>query len=141
MFGIEGGAWVGFLVGAVFIAAGLFLAIRTVRINGKCTVPAVARVVRIDEEWSSSADGAGSWSYFPVFQFTTESGRVIEARAAIGRGKSPYRIGQSVELRYDPDKPEQIAVKKDIIVMFVFGLVFAAIGAGVLILMKVQGYW
>ena len=142
MFEIQGGAWVGFFVGGLFIAVGLFLAIRTIFVNIKCTESVTARVSEIREEWSQSSDeSGGSWVYFPVFQFTAQNGRIVEAKASVGRGRCPYQVGQAVELPYDPEKPERIAVRKDVVTAIVIGFAFAAIGAGILILMKIRGYW
>ena len=142
MIRVEGGAWLGFLVGGVFIAAGLALVILTIIRNGKCTEAATAHVVRIQEEWErGGSDSAGSVVYYPIFQFTARNGAIVEARATVGRGWNRYRIGQEVALRYNPDKPEQIAVKKDIILAIAGGALFAVIGAGVLVLMKVRGFW
>lgn len=139
MLNLPGGPWLAYLIGGLFIAAGLFLAISTIYRNGKCTEPATAHVCRIVEERSYDSETGGySVAYYPVFQFFAKDGTLVEAKATVGRGSVKCQVNDTVELRYNPDKPEQIAVSKDIRIAVIGGFVFAAIGVGVLLLMALK---
>lgn len=140
MFHIEGGIWIAYLVGGLFVVLGLVLAVATIYRNGKCTAAASAHVSRYAEEVHyDSETGAPSVAYYPVFQFFAADGTLVEARGTVGRGKRTYAVNDTVELRYNPDKPEQIAVKKDIRMAVIGGFLFAAIGAALLVYAVLHG--
>ena len=94
---------------------------------------------RIAEETSYDSETGGySVVYYPIFQFFAKDGTLVEAKATVGRGRVKFQVNDTVELRYNPDKPEQIAVNKDIRTAVIGGFVFAAIGVGVLFLMTLK---
>ncbi|MDA0183189.1 DUF3592 domain-containing protein [Solirubrobacter phytolaccae] len=80
---------------------------------------------------------SGSRAY-PVIQFQTPDGRVLEVEGQLGSSPPMYRDGAAVRVLYDPKNPEHARIDRAafgigrIIFLMLFGLVFAAVGTWLL---------
>lgn len=70
--------------------------------------PARARVVDIRERSRVRAQQLPT--YFPVVVFDLPDGGVVESEVLFGARPSPARVGETVEVRYDPDDPRRVAL-------------------------------
>jgi len=75
-------------------------------------------------------------SYTPQIQFTSPSGRLITFYSAVGSNRKPYRVGDSVNVIYPPNRPDEAALKSftnlcllPTFALF-FGVVFTTLGLG-----------
>ncbi len=90
---------VGFALGAV-------LALRQARVSTerlRRARPARGVVTHVEHNVSLQA--------FPTVQFSTDEGRVVQARPQSSSNAVRFDQGQSVGLRYDPDEPEWIVIE------------------------------
>jgi hypothetical protein len=72
-----------------------------------------ARARRAEGLVVGSAGHAGFHSgmlKFPVVEFETESGRLVEFQSSVGSNPPMYRVGQRVSVLYDPDDPKQASI-------------------------------
>lgn len=72
----------------------------------------------------------------PVLRFETQSGEAVEFTANLSMRPAAYRVGEQVELRYDPANPRQAVINRPLylwfyVLLFVFFGLFL-IGLGLL---------
>jgi hypothetical protein len=104
------------IVLAAFFCVGVTLLIAAVWVHEE-TAGFVARsrhgtgtVTELSEGRSISRDGASRAVYYPVVQFRTEAGAVIEFRSNFGSNPPSHRKGESVPVRYDPANPQEARI-------------------------------
>jgi hypothetical protein len=123
-------------VGFILTAIAVFILIRTRSFINKSrqTQGTITEMV-----YSSDSDGGG---YIPVFRFRTLEGQEIEARGDLGTNPPQFKVGQTVEVLYDPENPGKARIKKWYNLYFVptllgfLGVVFSCIGVGAVIAMS-----
>lgn len=80
------------------------------------------------------SDATGS-RYDPVFQFTTADGRTMEVEDSLGSNPPQFRVGQSINVLYDPNNPGRARINKWMNLYFApfllssIGLCFACSGS------------
>jgi len=95
-------------------------------------------VIAMDRSRSSSGSGSSS-TYRPVVEFTTATGKRIEFTGGVGSNPPSHRVGETVTVLYHPADPYSARIKSFIqlwfgfLIMFFLGLVFGAIGFGMII--------
>ena len=72
------------------------------------SLPAQARVVDLRER--SRVRSQQLPSYFPVVTFDLPDGGVVESEVLYGARPAPARVGETVEVRYDPEDPRRVAL-------------------------------
>lgn len=118
---------VGMLVGSFFIFSNTsrFIA-GALETEGK--------VIALDRSRSSSSSGSSSTTYRPVVEFTSGTGKRFEFTSSVGTSPPSHRVGESVTVLYNPADPYSARIKSftqlwfGFIIVFMLGLVFAAIG-------------
>ena len=69
-----------------------------------------AMVVELDS--SVSGSGSDSTTYWhPVVEFTTHNGEAVRARTMNGSTPAPARVGQRVQVRYLPERPDRVLLE------------------------------
>jgi hypothetical protein len=122
--------FVGFVLGAL----ALFFLIRTRAFIGRSreTKATVTQMV-----FSSDSDGGGGYS--PVYRFRTLEGQEIEAGENLRTNPPQFKVGQTIDVLYDPDNPQKARIKKWFNLYFLpallgfLGLLFGGIGIAVMI--------
>jgi hypothetical protein len=112
------------VVGVVVIVCG----IRKVRYGRHLQAVGVrTRGVVVDLRWSNHVA-------YPVVRFTTADGREVEMRGETGRDPPARRVGDVVEVLYDPADPERARIAGWThsggfvgTLLILFGLVFVAL--------------
>jgi len=78
-------------------------------LRGACL--AQARVVDMRER-SRARSSDQLPTYFPVVAFDLPDGGVVESEVLFGARPAPARLGDTVEVRYDPDDPRRVALAR-----------------------------
>ena len=134
-----------FVVGVVFVAFTVFMAVDTSRLKRVCTEDTTARVVDIYTKESYDDDGYVKQTYYPVFEYTA-AGEVLEETYRVGTNPCAYYVGQVVPLKYNPDNLYEFVVvgeKTSTLIMVIFGgigTLFTIIGIVFLITLRSQRF-
>ena len=120
----------GLLIGGGILALTLAFFI-TDRI--KCKIPVEAVVLRFDESTAQSKKSKEPVKvYTPVYGYTY-SGRQIESRTGSYSAKPAHEIGETVQIRINPDNPthliDRVAPDSGMVILWVTTAIVAAIGA------------
>ena len=123
------------LVGIVIVLLG-FLSIRKgSQKKNRCTASASAVIVEVQAE----KDEAGSenthkkYTYTPIYEFVVNGNTIRKNGGIYSHNKREFNVGDTVEVKYNPDKPEEFLVngksggKSFGIALMLFGLVIVAI--------------
>jgi hypothetical protein len=122
------------LIGGLLFAIGLFLFIRTRIFLGK------AQEVQgkvIEMVYSHSSEGGGGYS--PVYQFRAISGQMITVRDSLSSSPPMFEVGQTIDVLYDPENPQNARIKRFWNLYFVsillcgMGLIFGGVGIVLLV--------
>ncbi len=107
--------WQPFLVlmAAGFIGGGIYMA---QDMEGLLAVAerTEGHVVRVESVYNASAEGS-SYTYYPVIEYADFTGRVSTFRSKVGSNPPTKKIGDSVTVMYDPDRPGQAQVDRGIL--------------------------
>ncbi len=99
-------------MGVIFGAVAIIIKFITIRKNEKCSCMVVGVVSGMRNDYMEeiiSSKGPRYRSYFALFKYVVK-GKEYEVRSNIGTRKPSLRVGQSVEIWYNPDNPESIIV-------------------------------
>jgi hypothetical protein len=96
-------------VGISLLFAAALVYEQTARFVGRSRT-ATGTVMELSQERSSSREGTSRTVYYPVVQFNTEGGAVIEFRSNFGSNPPSHRKGESVPVRYDPAEPQEARI-------------------------------
>lgn len=102
---IIGGLCLGF-VAFIMVTLALFFLFRTRSFISKSrqTRGTVTQMV-----YESGTEGGG---YLPIFRFRTLDGQEIEAKSNLATNPPQFKVGQVIDVLYDPDNPSQARIKK-----------------------------
>jgi len=123
--------WVYLVIGIGLFGGGIYSFLSTRDFIGEA---ATTGGVVIDLERAQDADGNDS--YYPRVQFET-NGRSYQFRGQVGSGRGTFKVGEPVEILYDPADPYHARINSFIQLWFFpmflggMGVVFTAIGAAV----------
>ncbi|MBQ9279741.1 MAG: DUF3592 domain-containing protein [Clostridia bacterium] len=121
---------VSIIVGAVFLALGIFMLNQSNALKERCTEEASGTVVQMVEEISSDPDST-DYTYYPVVEYQAGD-QTVSKKSSIGSNPSPYQVGDKVEVLYNPDEVEEfIIVGED--TGKIFQIIFIVIGAVILV--------
>jgi hypothetical protein len=67
---------------------------------------AMGTVTHLATKSGSGRHGTRSTSYVPVIHYQAQDGRDFNCTGKIGRNPPSYKVGQQVELYYDPQDPQ-----------------------------------
>ena len=113
------------IIALLFLAAGGYLLVTDLKKRKKCSVSSTATLVEV-----KSSVRKGRRNYRPVYEFIA-SGRHIRGDGDVlsSRSRKKFQIGDSVEILYNPDNPEEFRVqgKIGVLVCAVILLVFGGI--------------
>lgn len=116
------------LVGIIFAAAGIVVMIQGDSLNKRCTEEAIGTVVEIICETSySDTENQYSDTYYPVIEYQVGD-RTISQKSRSGENPPKYKVGQQVEIYYNPNNVEEYIIKGDS-TPTVLGIGFIVLGA------------
>ena len=124
------------LFGVIAIGVGIFLLISGKNKAKRCTSGAVGTVVEIIEEKEENTDteedgaivyDSYTYTYYPVIEYKVGD-KTVSKRSEIGYGsKDKYKVGDKIDILYDPNKPEDYIIKNDKS-SNIIGIVFIVVG-------------
>ena len=98
-----------YIVGAVFIVAGVIVIIKGKILEKKCTLSVSGRISEVINKGSSRFP-----ILYPIFEFEAEDGTKVKEKCGYTTRKaSDCRIGQSLMLMYNPENPEEFFVRDE----------------------------
>jgi hypothetical protein len=114
--------------GGIFAAVGIWGVKTGRRLMRNCIMPTVGVVNKIYKHRTGGKHP--STTYYPVLTYNI-SDDVFTKKSPIGSSSPRYKIGEEVEVRYNPYKPEEFYIKKDglKIGFFAFFITFGVIVA------------
>ena len=121
------------LVGVLFLAVGIFMLAQGNDLAKRCTAETMGTVINLEKEESTDSDGYISYTYYPIFEYQVGE-KTISQKGRMGSSNPKYHINDTVELLYDPDKPEDFVIKGDKssnlmgIIFIVAGVALVAVG-------------
>jgi len=120
-------------VGIFMIALGAFFWYRTKNFVGKAQE---TKGTVTELRYDSDSEGGG---YYSVFQFKTMNGQEIEKVSNIRTNPPQHKVGQVIDILYDPANPNDARIKKTTNLYFVpfllggMGIIFVCTGIVVVI--------
>ena len=100
------------LVSIVCFGMGIFILVSYANAQKTQTAQATATVVRVDSQLETDSDGYDTRMYYPVVEYTVNGQSYEERLPDSGTSNSTtYKEGQTIEIQYNPDKPEKLSKK------------------------------
>lgn len=125
------------LIGILSIAVGAFLLIRGNDMAKRCTTGTTGTVVEIIEEKEENREAEDSGAtvydtyictYYPVIEYKAGD-KTISQKYYTGYGnENKYKVGDKVDILYDPNKTEDYLIKGDEKTSSIIGIVFIVVG-------------
>lgn len=109
-FPLFSGIWC--LVGVIFGLIGGFMLYHRRQKERTCTMYTSATVTDVVRRRHHSTNGYRSTYFHPVFSYYV-GGQEIVTESHFGSSKPKFTVGQTVELFYDPDRPERYYVPEE----------------------------
>lgn len=114
------------VLGIVFLAIGLVMNHVLQRRRTRASAVTTATVVEIIKRRNRS-NGCSSTSYCPVYEYYA-NGVTHRACSRVGSTPCAFRVGEQMELHFDPDNPAKIYIEKEARLMRLIIVIFCAIG-------------
>ena len=78
------------------------------------TAETTATIIRIDSQIQTDSDGFDTRWYYPVVKYNV-NGKEYEARLSNSgtTNSTEYKVEDTVEIKYNPEKPEELSKKGD----------------------------
>lgn len=90
---------------------------------------ATGQVVALEYRRSRDThDGSTSYLYYPVVEFALADGQQIRFESQVGSSWPRFRVGQAVEVLYDPRNPQKAQINR-FWELWLFPVVFGGLGA------------
>lgn len=124
-------------IGLIFLFVSILVSLVHRKKEKNCTAHTVATVINVIKKLNTTSH-SHSHSYYPVFQYTTASGQSVCKQYNFGTNPPKYKVGQNVEICYDPQKCNVFYVSNDKISK-TFALIFGLIGAGMIAIAVIVG--
>lgn len=101
--------YISYIVGAVFFLGGIALLVKQVLNRKNNTASASAQVIGYEEKEQTdhtSDTVTTTVIYYPIVRYYA-AGRYYEQKGSTGSGNKKYSLGENVNIKYNPDAPEQ----------------------------------
>ena len=100
------------LAGIACIVIGIFILISHFKAQKTQTAETTATIIRVDSEVETDTDGLDTRNYYPVIEYTVNNQRYETRLPDSGTtDSSAYKEGEKVEIKYNPEKPNEISKK------------------------------
>ena len=100
------------VIGIACVFIGIFILVSHFKAQKTQTAETTATIVRIDSEVETDTDGFETRWYYPVVEYAVEEERYETRLPNAGTTDSTeYKEGETVELQYNPNNPNEISKK------------------------------
>jgi hypothetical protein len=103
----------------IFLAIGVRGIIKRRGLMERCSAEVTGKVDSFERKESSSSDDDDdddtrsiNYTYYPVFSYQV-AGKQFVKRSNVGTGHPRFDVGQSVEVSYNPDNPDEYLILDD----------------------------
>jgi ribosomal protein L21E len=83
-----------------------------IRKKKRCTEPGVAKIVDIKRSEDTDDKGNKSYKYRPVLEFNVGTQTIRKAAGVSSNKSKAYRVGDMVNIKFNPLKPKEFMTKK-----------------------------
>lgn len=119
-------------IGIIFTCAGILVAILEIKKQLICTELTTGKVVDISREVRDNTDTGREIVLYPIYEYVVE-GNTITAK--YDRSVNGAFIGQTVDIHYNPDKPNEFYTGKlGNIIQIIGGIIFVVAGITVMLM-------
>lgn len=116
------------LIGAGFIGVGALMMALGIRKNKRCSSRIVGRITGVHEDMETDDEGYHSYSYTPEYEYEV-NGKVYHGSGGRAYAKrKKIQIGGSIDIYYNPDKPDEHYTKGSGNTMQVLGIAVMFLG-------------
>lgn len=91
------------ILGVIFIAVGTYHGCKFRGLTRRCKTAAVGTLLGFQEKKMKSGT-----LYYPVVRFKTKDGETYQARYEFGDSEWDCQAGDELDLRYNPENPQEI---------------------------------
>jgi len=126
-----------FLVG-LGISIGAFFSFSSTKAFIASADRAQGKVVSLERRVSTDSDGGQSTSYYPVVEYQLSTGKKIVFTSSSGSSPASFRVGEKVEVLYDPQDPNQAKINAFFskwgatLILSFMGAIFSLVGGIIL---------
>ncbi|MBU7582497.1 MAG: DUF3592 domain-containing protein [Nostoc sp. TH1S01] len=114
-------------IGSIFVITGIIIGVNTRSFFGK-SISTQGTVIDVVKHKSRDSNGRSSTNYYPVIEFTANSGKLVEFEANSGSNPPTYTQGQKVEILYNPQEPESAMINSSAD-LWVLPAIFTGLGS------------
>ena len=101
------------LVGIIFIVAGIIVMKQGDSLKQRCSEEAIGTVVEvICESDYSTTENTYTYTYYPVIEYQVGD-RMLSQKSRSGQDPPKYKVGDQVEIYYNPNNVEEYFIKGD----------------------------
>ena len=122
-----------FLIAGIGMLIGTLITFKSTYEFLKISVASQGTIVKLIASRSTSSSG-NSTVYRPVVQFIDQNGNQVEFVSSTGSNPPSYKIGEEVEVLYNPESPNEAKIKGfftlwgGITVLGILGIAFSSVG-------------
>ena len=106
---IFSGIWC--FLGIVFLMVSIIISSVRANKEKRCTSKTVGTVTDLVRHSAGMKGHSGSW--YPVISYTVSGGENIVKESSVGTNPPKYKVGQTVHIRYAPDKTDSFYIDGD----------------------------
>ena len=100
------------IIGIACVVIGIYILVSHFNAKKTQTAETTATIIRIDSEVQTDSDGFDTRWYYPVIEYSVENQKYEKRLPDSGTTNSTeYKQGETVEINYNPQKPEEISKK------------------------------
>ena len=124
------------MVGLIFLVVGILFTLSAILKKKSCTSTIEGKVIDISRERQishNSRDRYGSYTnsgelaFYPVFEYSV-NGNIYIKKSSSGSSTSKYFIGQSIDIHYNPQNPNQYYVNPEFTTRMFSGIISTIVG-------------
>ncbi len=100
------------IVSGIMFLVGFLVVFLGVKKRQRCTEPTEATIVDIKRDVDENEKGAKSYSYRPVVEFSVGTQKIRKTAKVSSSSRKAYKVGGTVEVRFNPLKPSEFVTAK-----------------------------
>ena len=120
-------------IGVIFLMVAWIIASVMADRKKNCTAKAVGTVTDLVRSTNYHDRNSHARGFHPVVQYTTDKGETLSVTSAVSTNPPKYKVGDIVNVKYDPNKPQKFYIDGDNTINIV-KIVFLCVGPGLIVL-------
>ncbi len=120
-------------IGLIFLMVSWIITAVIADRKKNCTSKAVGTVTDLVRSTNYHDRNSHARGFHPVVQYTTDKGETLSVTSAVSTNPPKYKVGDIVNVKYDPNKPQKFYIDGDNTINIV-KIVFLCVGSGLIVL-------